>query len=88
VRPTTRRDFLLGRTAAPRTPIAHIGEGCLEPAGIVCQACRDACTPRAIRFPPSGAGFAAPVIDASRCTGCGECVGVCPGHAITLEGAA
>lgn len=85
---TSRRDFLLGRTPRPARPLARIGEGCLEEGGIVCQACRDACLPRAVRFLPQAAGISRPVIDASRCTGCGDCATVCPANAITLETAA
>ena len=84
----TRRDFLLGRSTRPTRPVARIGEGCLEGNGIVCQACRDACLPRAVRFLPLGGGIARPVIDESRCTGCGDCAEVCPGNAISLEKAA
>lgn len=57
---------------------------CLAFAGIHCEACRDACPERAIRierrigYPP------VPRIDAAVCTGCGGCVGGCPGAAIAL----
>ena len=84
----TRRQFLMGRPAPAARPLARIGEGCLEPGGIVCQACRDACLPRAVRFLPLAGGTSTPAIDAARCTGCGDCVAVCPASAIILEGTA
>lgn len=84
----SRREFLLGRAPRPAAPQAIIGTGCLEGGGIVCQACRDACLPLAVRFLPAPGGASHPVIDASRCTGCGECIEVCPAGAITLEKAA
>jgi ferredoxin-type protein NapF len=83
----TRREFLLGRAAVPKG-MAAIGAACLDRQGIVCQACRDACLPRAIRFLPLAGGVSTPVVDESRCTGCAECVPVCPANAITLEGIA
>ena len=82
----TRREFLLGRAARPR-PVASIGESCLDRRGIVCQACRDACLPRAIAFLPLAGGVSTPVVNESRCTACGDCLAVCPSNAITLEGA-
>lgn len=80
----TRREFLLGRVAASR-PVAVVLEGCLERRGIVCQACRDACGEGAMRITPVAVGLSMPVIDASRCTGCGECLAVCPASALALE---
>lgn len=82
----TRREFLLGRDRGAGPPRARIGTACLDRQGIVCQACRDACDPRAIRFLPVGGGVTTPVIDDERCTGCAECLAVCPAQAITLEG--
>jgi ferredoxin-type protein NapF len=81
----SRREFLLGRS--PRAhALARIGTACLDRQGIVCQACRDTCLTRAVRFLPLAGGISTPVVDESRCTGCGECLSVCPTHAITLEG--
>jgi ferredoxin-type protein NapF len=40
----------------------------------------------AIRFSPRLGGAACPVILAEQCTGCGDCVTVCPASAITLAG--
>jgi ferredoxin-type protein NapF len=82
----SRRQFLFGRPPPPR-PLARIGEACLDRQGIVCQACRDACLPRAIAFLPVAGGVSTPVVDESRCTGCAECLAVCPSNAILLEGA-
>ncbi|MGY0197179.1 ATP-binding protein [Leptothrix sp. BB-4] len=35
--------------------------------------------------PPRPASIALPVIDASRCTGCGWCVPTCHAHLLTLQ---
>lgn len=59
---------------------------CLASAGVHCQGCRDACSSRAIQF-PMAAQPRPPQISADRCTGCGACVGVCPGSALRLEAA-
>ncbi len=80
----TRREFLLGRVAASH-PVAVVLEGCLERRGIVCQACRDACGEGAVRIAPVAVGVCLPVIDALRCTGCGECLAVCPASALVIE---
>jgi ferredoxin-type protein NapF len=66
--------------------VARVADACLDRQGIVCQACRDACQPRAIAFLPLPGGAATPVVHESSCTDCGECLSVCPANAITLEG--
>ena len=81
----SRREFLLGRSPTAHG-VARIGKACLDRQGIVCQACRDACPTFAVGFLPLAGGISTPVVDESRCTGCGECLSVCPVHAITLEG--
>jgi ferredoxin-type protein NapF len=87
--PLTRRAFLTGRQTKPArqpgevTPaMIQISEACLPRAGISCMACRDACEPAAIRFRPRVGGPFLPEIDAEACTGCGECISVCPADAI------
>ena len=68
-------------------PVALIGEGCLAEAGIVCRSCGETCGESAIRFRPRIGLPPQAVVNEDACTGCGECVGACPGEAITLGAA-
>ena len=68
-------------------PVAVIGEGCLAEAGIVCRSCGDACPESAIRFQPRIGLPPQAIVNEAACTGCSECVGACPGSAITLGAA-
>lgn len=70
------------RDGAPWPHRLAIDERCLTHQGVICQSCRDACEPGAIRFPPIRGGAARPVLDAQRCTACGACTSVCPAGAI------
>ena len=81
----SRRALLRGQFLSK--PVALIGDGCLAEAGIVCRTCGEVCPDSAIRFHPRiGLPPQAIVIEAA-CTGCGECVGACPGEAIKLGAA-
>ncbi len=80
----TRRSLLFGRPAPGRV-VAVIGDRCLARHGIVCRSCGDACEARAIRFPPRLGGVAMPLLDSDACSGCGECISVCPAVAISLS---
>jgi ferredoxin-type protein NapF len=51
---------------------------------VECRLCGEACDAGAIRFPPRLGGVAAPVIDHDRCTGCGDCLPLCPPSALKL----
>jgi ferredoxin-type protein NapF len=83
----SRRWFLTGGAAgASPSRVVTISDACLAPAGVVCQACGDACPERAIRFPLRRGGPPFPVVNEDCCTGCGVCVPVCPTRAIGLPG--
>ena len=69
---------------ATQGKVAWIGAGCVEPKGVSCRRCGEACEADAIRFRPMGRGVAAALLAAERCTGCGECLSVCPTSAISL----
>lgn len=62
--------------------LAHVDPAaCLAHAGQECTVCRDACRDaRAIRLEGG-----LPIVDATRCTGCGICVGKCPDSAKALR---
>ncbi|MDP2194573.1 MAG: 4Fe-4S dicluster domain-containing protein [Rhodocyclaceae bacterium] len=92
----SRRQFLRGRFSAQPTPtapedadaprLAVIDVACIALAqGVFCRSCGDACAATAIRFSPRLGGAACPVILAEQCTGCGDCVAVCPASAIHLS---
>lgn len=70
--------------AGPWTIRAEVASSCLTLNGVTCFSCRDACGEAAIRFRPALGGARAE-LDASRCTGCGACIGVCPVSAIALS---
>lgn len=83
---TLSRRALFGRPstrdAGPR--VAAVGGGCVAARGIACSSCSDPCEPRALRVRPLPGGRALPVIDTALCTGCGDCVRVCPVDALAL----
>lgn len=85
----TRRGLLRPGAPPPAAPavVATIGETCLARRGIVCRSCGDACPERAIRFPPLLGRAALPVLSLEACTGCGDCLPVCPVAAIALPAA-
>ena len=71
----------------PPARVARLGLGCVEPAGVSCRRCGEACDEDAIAFTPIGGGRTAPLLAADRCTGCGACAHVCPVSAISLADA-
>lgn len=67
-----------------RRPLARIGAACVEPKGVTCRRCGEACDAQAIAFRLVGRGRAEPRLDEAACTGCGDCAAVCPVEAISL----
>ena len=61
---------------------------CLALQNVVCRTCGERCETDAIRFTPRLGAAAEPVLLTDRCTGCGDCVPVCPNAALHLIAAA
>lgn len=69
---------------SPWSAQAAIGEQCLAQRRIECRICGDQCEAVAIRFPLRPGGVSVPVLDDTRCTGCGACVAPCPVNAVSV----
>lgn len=65
--------------------VAVLGEGCLAVRGITCASCVDPCEPGALKIRPMLGGRGLPTINAAACTGCGDCLNVCPVEALSLQ---
>jgi NAD-dependent dihydropyrimidine dehydrogenase PreA subunit len=68
--------------AGPR--IVAFAEHCLAQQNVVCRSCAEICEHDAIRFSPRLGGAALPVLNHDRCTGCGDCLPICPNAALSL----
>lgn len=83
----SRRALLGGRPrygADPGPRVATLSGNCLAVAGVACGICADPCEPRALRIKPQLGGRALPLIDAAACTGCGDCLPICPVGSLSL----
>ena len=60
----------------------RIDNSCLDVRGTTCRLCEDACGEFAIRFQMATRGRALPIIEEDLCTGCEDCLPVCPAGAI------
>jgi len=57
-----------------------VADSCMSFQGCMCFSCREACPEDAILF----SGLFEPVILDDCCTGCGQCIPVCPSSAISI----
>lgn len=73
---------------AAQAQVAQLNGRCISVQGVTCRLCGDACEPAALRFRLLTGGRSLPVIDETRCTGCGECITPCPVAALSLVPAA
>jgi len=64
---------------------ADIGNQCLAARRIECRVCGEVCDAGAIRFRPTLRGVALPEMNPDTCTGCGQCVPICPTRAIQMK---
>ena len=63
----------------------EIKTDCLARNGVVCRSCGERCAEQAIRFRLQTGGRALPEVDDTACSGCGECVSVCPNGSVQLR---
>jgi ferredoxin-type protein NapF len=83
----SRRAFLRLRTVAKPEPLhAVIGDSCLNLHSVICDACKDSCATKAIQRVRTSNRVAALAVNTDLCTGCGDCVSVCPNGALSMSG--
>jgi ferredoxin-type protein NapF len=63
----------------------QITDRCLSLGGIVCRTCGDHCEESAIKFSLLTQGRSLPEINPKTCTGCGQCIAICPTDAISIH---
>ncbi len=64
---------------------AEINTECFSNRGVICRSCGEVCPGRAIRFQHVVGGLTQTIMNSDLCNGCGECVSICPAHAITIK---
>ncbi len=70
---------------APWLIVATISPACISLHGVTCRACGDSCDEQAILFKIESGGVSRPIIDESKCTGCGYCLKPCPVDAVQFK---
>ncbi len=70
---------------APWQQVAVLGDNCFSERGVICRSCGEVCEMQAIRFQQVVGGVTHVLMDSESCTGCGECVAICPAQAITIQ---
>lgn len=71
--------------SAPFNLVSAVSDDCFSERGVICRSCAEICETQAIRFNQVVGGIAHVIMNASSCTGCGECVSICPANAITIQ---
>ena len=64
---------------------AVITDQCFSMRGIVCRSCGEICEFRAISFKAIVGGKTKVQLSRDNCTGCGECISICPADSITMK---
>lgn len=64
---------------------AVINDQCFSTRGVVCRSCGEVCESRAISFKALVGGNTQISMNTAHCTGCGECISICPADAITMN---
>lgn len=64
--------------------LARALPSCLAARAVYCRSCAEICPEGALRIRPLPRGLAEVAIDPDRCTGCGDCLAVCPADALIL----
>jgi ferredoxin-type protein NapF len=83
-RSISRRNMLFGSICSTDRTRLLVADHCLSLTGVACRACEDACAVRAISFQPRMGGAYQLSVDPLACTGCGDCLPVCPVSALEL----
>jgi len=65
--------------------VAEIKDNCLSKIGVICQSCFEVCEHDVIEFSLQVGGIPSIGLETSNCTGCGDCVSVCPKDAIQIN---
>lgn len=65
--------------------VARVSDACISLHGVTCRACGDSCDEQAILFKIESRGVSRPIIDNSKCTGCGYCLKPCPVDALKFK---
>lgn len=61
-----------------------VSDACLTRHGVECRLCGDTCDTRALRFERAPGGIAQLHIELDLCTGCGDCIAICPVKALSV----
>ena len=69
----------------PWSQKALITKQCFAAQGISCRSCGEVCETDAIEIEIKVGGISELTVNTAVCNGCGECIHVCPAHAIEIQ---